>query len=153
MGHTVRKLITCVLLLAALPVTAEDPVTDMAKVITDSSLPSECLSPVEITSVDGVKQHVPPKGHMLEAGVHSLNGRVYLDTTKCRRSNRNLDIRQTADLVVDFEAGNTYYIAYDRSSLNPDEWNLRVWKVEQASMPEYQPQQQGGQPSTGISDQ
>ena len=153
MEHTAKKLIACVLLQLALPVAAEISVTDMAKVITGSSLPSECLAPVEITSVDGVKQHVPPKGYMIEAGVHSLNGRVFLDTTKCRRSDRDLEIGKTADLVVEFEAGKTYYIAYDRSSLNPEEWKLLVWKIEQAGMPEYRLQQQGGQRSTGISNQ
>lgn len=139
MGHTARKLIACVLLLVALPVAAEIPVTDMAKVITASSPPSECLAPVEITSVDGVKQHVPPKGYLLEPGVHSINGRVFLDTTKCRRSDGDLEVRKAADLVVDFEAGKTYYIAYDRSSLNPQEWKLQVWKIEQTGMQEYRP--------------
>jgi hypothetical protein len=136
-GHAVGKLIAWALLIAALPVAAEAPVTEMAKVITDSSLPSECLAPVEITSVDGVKQHVPSRGYLLEPGVHSVNGRVFLDTTKCRRSDGDLEIRKTADLVVDFEAGKTYYIAYDRGPMNPGDWKLLVWKVEGAATSEY----------------
>jgi len=139
--HTVTKLIISVLLLAALPAAVELPVSEMAKVVTQSTLPSECFAPVVITSIDGVKQAVPGNGFPLEPGVHSVNGLVLLDTTKCRRSDVALDIRTTADLVVDFETGKIYYIAYDRTFQNPEEWKLVVWKIEQASSPENQLQE------------
>lgn len=141
MKHTVTKLIISVLLLATLPAAAELPVSEMAKVVTQNALPSECFSPVVITSIDGVKQAVPGHGFPLEPGVHSVNGLALLDTTKCRRPDVDLDIRTTADLVVDFEAGKIYYIAYDRTFQNPEEWKLVVWKIEQASSPEDQLQE------------
>ena len=146
MKHTVTKLIISTLLLAALSAAAELPVNEMAvnemsKVITETALPSECLAPVVITSIDGVKQAVPGNGFPLEPGVHSVNGLVLLDTTKCRRPDVELDIRTTADLVVDFEAGKIYYIAYDRTFQNPEEWKLVVWKIEQSNSPEDQLQE------------
>ena len=141
MKHAVTRLIISVLLLAALPAAAELPVSEMAKVVTETALPSECLAPVMITSIDGVKQVVPGKGFPLEPGVHSVNGLVLLDTTKCRRPDVALDVRTTADLVVDFEAGKIYYIAYYRTFQNPEEWKLVIWKIEQASSPEDQLQE------------
>jgi len=130
--HAITKLIIAALMLAAWPVAAELLVGEMAKLVTESTPPSECLAPVVITSIDGVRQALPGKGFLIEPGAHSLNGQAILDTRKCRRPEGDLKISRADDLVVNFEAGNTYYIAYDRSAQNSAEWKLLVWKVEQA---------------------
>lgn len=130
MKNAATRLIISAFLLVALPVVAEVPADEMATVVTDSDLPSECLAPVVITIIDGVKQAVPGKGFLIAPGVHSINGKATLDTSKCRRPGSDLEISRAADLVVNFEAGRTYYIAYDRSAQNSAEWKLLVWKVE-----------------------
>jgi len=159
MEQAVKRLFMWILTSAALPVVADQPIEDqaianqffadqaiieMARVVTEYGGLEECLASVEITRVDGVKQVVPAHGFQIESGVHSLNGRAILDTTKCKPLNGNQKIPGAVDLLVNFEAGNTYYIAYDRSHPSIDEWKLVVWKVEQADPPENQMQSQDG---------
>lgn len=126
------------LLLSLSSLAAEPAVNEMATIVTESVLPSECLATVLLDRIDGVKQFVPGKGFPIEAGVHSINGQVILDMTRCQSIDTYPEISRTADLEVNFEAGKTYYIAYDRSAPNPAEWNLLVWKVEEPGLPEEQ---------------
>ncbi len=145
MQQAAKKLLMLVLALAAFPVSAElenpgsgnpDPgKTDMAKVVTQTGLPSDCLAPVEINRIDGEMQALPARGFDIEPGVHIINGRVTLDTTKCHPMDGDQQFGSEPGLAVNFEAGGTYYIAYDRSSLNTEEWKLVVWKVEYAELP------------------
>ena len=124
-----------VLVLAVFPVSADldepDPdKPDVARVVTQNDLPSDCLAPVAINRIDGEMRALPARGFEIESGVHTVNGRATLDTTKCRPIGGDQQIGSAPDLEVNFEAGRIYYIAYDRSSPDTDEWQLVVWKVE-----------------------
>lgn len=114
---------------------------DMAKVVTQSLHPEECLAPVAVNKIDGETRSVSAQGFFIEPGIHTINGRVTLDMTKCQPLTADLRIGHSPDLEVNFEAGNTYYIAYDRLSQNVDEWQLRVWKTEQPEVPQEAPQE------------
>jgi len=130
-----------VLLLAGIA-RAQEPVepgglsedTRTVRVITTERLPDDCLAPVETTHIDGVRQAVPTRGFMIEPGLHHLNGRAVLDTTRCWPMDENQHVPPAADLVVDFEEGKVYYLAYDRNHPDVNRWQLVVWKVEQAPL-------------------
>jgi len=141
MEQATKKLLMCVLMLAALPVVAE-PIngetdgselasSEMVKVVTQTAQASDCLAPVAVYKVDGETVVVPAHGFLIEPGVHTINGRATLDSSKCRPIDGDNALKSVPDLEVTFEFGNTYYIAYDRRSPNPDEWGLVVWKMEE----------------------
>jgi hypothetical protein len=115
--------------LEPIPITED---TRTVRVVTNARLPDECLAPAEITRIDGIRQSVPTRGFMIEPGLHRLNGRAVLDTTRCWPMDKNQRIPPAADLEVNFEAGNVYYLAYDRNHPDVNRWQLVVWKVEQA---------------------
>ena len=123
------------LMLAALPLVADpvgedSAVSEMAKVVTRAGRPGDCLAALAVNKIDGELRVVPAQGFLIEPGIHAINGRATLDTRKCQLIAADLKIGSTADLEVNFEAGRTYYIAYDHKSQNTEEWRLVVWKVE-----------------------
>ena len=128
--QAVKNLIILVLVLVVLPVSAEQDNPGTANVVTQNDLPSDCLAPVAINKINGEIRVLPARGFAIEAGVHTINGRVTLDTRKCQPLDGDQQIGTTSDLEVNFEAGRIYYIAYDRSSPDTDDWQLVVWKVE-----------------------
>ncbi len=135
MEIAIKKLFLLVLALASLPVSAELDKTDtdtpeMARVVTQNGLLSDCLAPVAINRIDGEIRVLPARGFDIEPGVHTVNGRATLDTAKCHPIDGDLQIGSAPGLEVNFETGRIYYIAYDHSSDNPGEWQLVVWKVE-----------------------
>jgi len=115
--------------------------TPLARVVTGGPLPFECLAPVVIDRLDGEDRAFPSQGFSIEAGSHRLNGKALLDSKKCQPLEVDQYIPPAADLLMEFVAGNIYYIAYDRSHPDTGEWRLVVWKVEQqaATEPEDQP--------------
>jgi len=116
---------------------AED--TRTVKVVTAGRLPDECLAPVEITRIDGERRAVPARGFTIEPGLHRLNGKAILDTTRCWPLDKNQHVPPAADLEVDFEAGKVYYLAYDRNHPDVNRWQLVVWKVEQTPLLQAEP--------------
>jgi len=138
MAQAVTRFLVWALMLAVSTAMAEQTADEMARVVTGAGLESECLAPLLVTRIDGVKRVMPAPGFLIEPGVHTINGRALLDTTKCRPLADDQKIATAPDLEVNFETGNIYYIAYDRSHPDTAEWKLVVWKVEQAGLPESQ---------------
>jgi hypothetical protein len=150
--QAVRKLLMPVFMLAVLPAHAQLPTeatqTDvMARVVTGSARPADCLAPVAVPRVDGQPQTVPAQGFLIEPGIHTINGRATLDFNRCGVTDNRLQIGSVPDLEVNFEAGNTYYIAFDHHSQNTAEWSLVVWMVEQDELPGPQLFQDAGRPA------
>ena len=102
----------------------------MAKVVTNLARPADCLAAVAINRIDGEMKAVSAQGFLIEAGVHTLNGKAMLDTSSCPITDSRLQMSSAADLEVNFELGNTYYIGYDHKSANTGEWQLVVWNIE-----------------------
>ena len=102
----------------------------MVKVVTGEGRPADCLAPVAITRIDGERRTVPAQGFLIEPGLHTLNGRASMDISACPVEESTLQISKAADFEMFFEMGASYYLAYDHSSVNPDNWSLVVWKVE-----------------------
>jgi hypothetical protein len=101
----------------------------MARVVTHLNKPDECISSVTIRRINGQEQHVPPQGFKLPPGRHSLSGIVALDTRVCKVV-RGPETVPPAPLEADFEAGKTYYIGFDHSSANRQDWGYVIWNVE-----------------------
>lgn len=130
-----KHLLLIGLVLAALPLVADpvgedSAVSEMAKVVTQAGRPGDCLAALAVNKIDGELRVVPAQGFLIEPGIHTINGRATLDTRKCQPITADQQISSAADLEVNFEAGRTYYIAYDHKSQNTEEWRLVVWKVE-----------------------
>jgi len=104
---------------------------DMARVVTQDVHLEECLAPVIINRIDGEIRALPARGFLLEPGIHTVNGRVTLDTTKCHSAWGNVQLGSSPGLEVNFEAGRTYHLAYDHESVSTDGWRLIIWKVDQ----------------------
>lgn len=115
---------------AVLPLSAEVEAGTMARVVTGRGRPAECLAPLAVTRIDGEARVVSAQGFLIEPGVHTINGRATLDLTYCPLGDPRLRIGDTADLEVEFEAGNTYYIGYSYPPDRPAEWKLTVWDIE-----------------------
>ena len=143
----VMGVLVCMWVVAALPATAQNIdetqatadiqiaddiqiVDEKVRVVTELGQQDECLAPLTVNKIDGVKQTMSAVGFLIEPGVHTINGRALLDTTKCRPLDDIQYIARADDLEVEFEAGKIYYVAYDRSHRDVDEWKLVVWKVE-----------------------
>ena len=140
-----RHLLIChfilLLILAASPAAAQPAAqqdvakTDMVRVVTQHGRAADCIAPLAVTSIDGEPVVVPAKEFLIEAGVHGINGRATLDTSKCPVELNKLQISRAADLEVNFETGYTYYIGYDYTSPDPAQWQLVAWRVEQSEGP------------------
>lgn len=131
MQQHLRILFKWVLVLASFSAMADPLTGEMAKIVTAPAPQDECLAAVIINKIDGVKRTMPARGFLIEPGIHSINGLALLDATRCSPLDDNQQMTSATDLEVNFEAGYSYFIAYDRSHQSADEWKLIVWKVEQ----------------------
>ncbi len=102
---------------------------DMARIVTQNVKPADCISRVAIRQINGEEKFVSPQGFDLEPGHYTLAGTVALDTSYCKAPQRRSPIN-APPLEAEFEAGKTYYIGFDHSSTNREEWRYVIWKVE-----------------------
>ena len=105
----------------------------MARIVSGQSRPQDCLAAIAINRIDGEPRVVPAQGFLIEPGFHSVNGLAILDITHCSIAGDDRQINTAADLEVNFEAGQIYYIGYDHKSHISDERRLVVWKVEHSN--------------------
>ena len=116
----------CLLSFGSTPLAAKE---DMARIVTQNSDPTNCISRVAIRTINGRDKFVSPQGFSLEPGTYTLSGTVALDTSICRVAPGNT-FRSVPPLEATFEAGKTYFIGFDHSSPNRDDWAYVIWKVE-----------------------
>jgi len=114
---------------AADPEEAVGPDPSMAHVVTGQSQPSECLSAVAITQVDGDHRALNQQAFDLEPGLHSLAGRVRMDTRFCPVPD-GTQRHRVPPLEASFEAGRTYWIGFDHSAPDRGDWHYVIWKIE-----------------------
>jgi hypothetical protein len=147
MQRVFKKLLTILLVLAALPVFAKTTGSDqtlvlplssgpavnsMARVVTSKGRPADCIAPLAVNRIDGEKRMVPAQGFLIEPGIHTINGKAIMDLTNCPLTDSKLQISRAADLEVEFEPGGTYYIGYSHESDNTGEWELVVWRIDKS---------------------
>jgi hypothetical protein len=125
------------LMLTALTASAQQPMQEnyaaanMVRVVTQHGRAADCIAPLEVNRIDAETVVMPADEFFIEAGVHSINGRATLDTSKCPVVLDNLQIDSEPDLEVNFATGYTYYLGYDYKSPDPAQWQLIAWRVEQ----------------------
>ena len=127
-----RSILAALFLVLLMPLAGwaqEDDDRDKARIITQVAKPSECISRVAIRQIDGKDRFVSPQGFDLEPGRHTMSGTVALDTSYCKVVRGNSYTR-VEPLEADFEAGKTYWVGFDHSSSNRNEWALVIWKEE-----------------------
>jgi len=119
-----------VLVPALLMASPDDDQGQKAKVLTGTEKPAECISSVQVTSIDGKQVYVQPLGFDIEPGKHSLTGRAIINTSFCKAVGPSTVRDKPEPLEAEFEAGKTYYVGYDHSSNDRKDWKLVIWQVE-----------------------
>jgi hypothetical protein len=103
---------------------------DKAKIITGHNKAAQCISPVQIRKIDGREAAVQSMGFSLDPGTHTMTGSARIDTSMCKTVGRGTGRDKIEPLEAEFEAGKTYWVGYDHSSSNRNDWKLVIWKVE-----------------------
>jgi len=101
-----------------------------AKIITSANQAAQCISPVRILSIDGHEVRVQHMGFDLEPGKHTLSGHALIDANFCKTVGRSSNRYNAAPLEAEFEAGKSYWVGFDHSSPDRNEWKYVIWKVE-----------------------
>ncbi len=125
-----KRLVSTTLVLVLLPLAATALASEKARIVTGFEQASKCISKVQVNTIDSENVRVPESGFTVEPGRHSMTGRAVVNNAFCKNldySPSNLDVQP---LEADFEAGKTYYVGYDHSSENREEWGLVIWKVK-----------------------
>jgi len=118
------------LLFLVLPLQAWAEKAEKAKIITGHNKAAQCISPVQIRKIDGREAAVQPMGFSLDPGTHTMTGSAKINTSACPTVGKGTGRNKVEPLEADFEAGKTYWIGYDHSSKDRDDWKLVIWKVE-----------------------
>jgi hypothetical protein len=103
---------------------------DRALVITQVRRPASCIGAVQISQVDGRQRRLPAQGFEIEPGRHTMTGTAVIDAGMNCPIGRGVSRNNIEPLEHEFEAGMKYYVGFDHSSPNRDDWRLVVWKSE-----------------------
>jgi len=122
------KLATFALLLLPFMVAAEN--APKANITTGTEKAAECISSVHVNNIDGREVKVQALGFDVDPGTHTMTGRALINTSFCKAMGKGSQRHKVEPLEADFEAGKTYFVGYDHSSSNRNDWKLVVWKVE-----------------------
>jgi len=119
-----------VVMVLFLPVRVWSDKAEEAKVITGQNRAAQCISPVHVRKIDGREASVQSMGFSLEPGTHTMTGSALIDASMCKTVGRGTGRNKIEPLEADFEAGKTYWVGYDHSSTDRNDWKLVIWKVE-----------------------
>lgn len=118
-----------ILLLAFMPGLTWADEIGKARVITSFNEAVKCISPIHIRNIDGREIGVPRLGFTLEPGRHTLTGTALLGSTRCLTIGSGTRHYHAEPLDALFEAGKIYYVGYDHSSPDRDDWKVVIWKI------------------------
>ena len=127
-----RAFLAAGLSLLMLPLVALAADAAKVQVITSFSNATQCISPVRIRKIDGKEAAVNSMGFSLEPGSHTLSGSALIDASICPTLGSTSRTPPAQPLEADFVAGKVYYVGYDHSSRDRDEWKIVIWKIEDA---------------------
>jgi hypothetical protein len=125
-----RFLIALILALPLLTSAKEGQV----QIITSFSDAANCISPMHIRKIDGKEAAVQRMGFWIEPGMHTMSGSALIDTSFCQTVGRYTSPPRAKPIEANFELGKVYYVGYDHSSRDKNEWKIVIWKVEDAKM-------------------
>ena len=122
--------IIVLLFVVFLPAQVRPDESGEAKIITGHNKAAQCISPVQVRKIDGREASVQSMGFSLEPGTHTLTGSAKINTSFCKTVGRGTGRNKIEPLEAEFEAGKTYWVGYDHSSTDRNDWKLVIWKVE-----------------------
>lgn len=117
----------------ALPLAASAE-EDKVQIITSFSDAANCISPMHIRRIDDKEVAVQRMGFWIEPGMHTMSGSALIDTSFCQTVGRTTSPPRAKPLEANFELGKVYYVGYDHSSRDRNDWKVVIWKVEDAKM-------------------
>jgi len=118
------------ILMLIFPLYADAGKDGQVQIVTSFSNAANCISPIHIKKIDGREVAVQRMGFWIEPGVHTMSGSALIDTSFCQTIGRSTSPPQAAPLEADFVLGKVYYVGYDHSSPDRNDWKIVVWKVE-----------------------
>ena len=127
-----KSFLISVLVLLILPASAVAGKDGKVQIVTSFNNAAQCISPVHIRKIDGREATVQRMGFNIEPGTHTLSGSAVIDVSSCLAIGSTTRHYQAAPLEAEFELGKVYYVGYDHSSPNRDDWKIVIWKVEDA---------------------
>ena len=120
------------LLALSLPFAAQAQEEGKVRVITSFNQAAQCISPIRVTKIDGREATVQRMGFNIEPGRHTISGSAIIDTSMCSTVGRINNPPRAQPLEAEFELGKVYYLGYDHSSSDRNDWKIVIWKVEEA---------------------
>jgi hypothetical protein len=127
-----KLLVIWMFALLLLPLSGVAGEAGKVQVITSFNDAAQCISPVRINKIDGKEATVQRMGFNLEPGKHTLSGSALIDVSNCPTIGSTTRHHQAEPLEAEFELGKVYYVGYDHSSSNRDDWKIVIWKVTEA---------------------
>lgn len=127
-----KSRLSLALVLLLLPLAAIAGGKGKVQIITSFNDATACISPVHIRKIDGKEATVQRMGFTLEPGTHTLSGSAVIDISNCPALSTTARTPTAEPLEADFVAGKVYYVGYDHSSRDRDDWKIVIWKVEDA---------------------
>jgi len=118
------------LLLVLMPAFALAGEAAKVRVVTGMEKAASCISAIHVNNIDGRDVKVPKLGFDVEPGKHTMTGRALINTANCTATGIGSQRHNVQPLEAEFEAGKTYYVGYDHSASNRNDWKLVIWKVE-----------------------
>lgn len=99
------------------------------------SHPSKDIFPVEIYELDGQQITTRKNGLWLKPGTHTIKVSSVINRDQLNHSVSTRLIKNNSfvdkSLTISVEEGSVYYVGYDASDRNPNQWKPVVWKVKE----------------------
>ncbi len=95
--------------------------------------PSEDVFPVKIYEIDGKQITSRDNGVWLKPGKHNIRVSAMVNTSQLNKFTTRVQKSYNKDkkiLDINVEEGKIYYVGYDASDRNPNNWKPVVWKVK-----------------------
>ena len=91
------------------------------------------IFPVKLFEIDGKQVLNRESGVWLKPGTHSIRVSAVINASSRSTTITRLQKSYNKDkktLEINVEEGNVYYVGYDASDKNPNNWKPVVWKVK-----------------------
>lgn len=116
----------------AIPLLGSAGEAGKVQIITSHSDAANCIAPLHVRKIDGREAAVQRMGFWIEPGKHSMSGSAVVDASFCKTIGSSFTPPRAELLDAEFELGKVYYVGYDHSSKDKDDWKIVIWKVKDA---------------------
>lgn len=106
------------------------PSEPSAKIVMNFSKPAKQLFPVHLQTINGENVNVRSGAIWLEPGVYDLIFGSQVDLSYTKRQLKKIKNDSSNQLSLKVEEGKTYFVAFDASSSETEEWGPVVYKIK-----------------------